>query len=139
MKDSKSLSSTEVDRIAEAVLKKIDGEPTKTDDDETGWYPGKYASTFIERVTEGATRGGASAIQDDLRLIGERFFERNAIYKTKLQKGSRVAVPEAEIETLGIEDGQTLQVTPVHRPRGFRGFEECSNALLKTRFGHYDG
>lgn len=111
MKDSKELSEDEIDRIAEAVLQKLDeGSENTKDQDEEGWYPGKYSSKFIERVSEGAAKGRATAIQDDLRRVGERFFERNAIYKTKVQKAGRVAIPEAELEVLGLEGGETVQV-----------------------------
>lgn len=110
-KDSRSLTEEEVDRIAESVLQKIseeDQEPHNEDQD--GWYPGKYASMFVEQVTKGATHGQATAIQDDLRKVGERFFQRNAIYKTNIQKAGRVAVPDPEMEVLGLEGGETVQV-----------------------------
>lgn len=111
VQDSEELSDSEIDQIAEAALERL-GETeseVETNRDEQ-WYLGKYASKFIERVTEGAARGRATAIQDDLRRVGERFFERNAIYKTNVQQAGRVAIPEAEMDTLGLEGGETVQV-----------------------------
>jgi len=113
MKDSRSLTDEEEDRIAERVIEKLgqEGRPREESrQDEEGWYLGKYASEFVERVAEGASSGQATAIQDDLRRVGERFFKRNAIYKTKVQKAGRVAIPEAEQETLGLDGGQTVQI-----------------------------
>lgn len=111
MKDSESLSEDEIDQIADAVIRKLGEESgDKARDDEEGWYPGKIMSKVVERVSEGATRGRATAIQDDLRRVGERFFNRNAIYKTKVQKSGRVAIPEAEMETLDLQGGEVVQV-----------------------------
>lgn len=117
-----NLSEEDVDRIAGEVADRLAGERPEPAESEawypgkyiSGWYPGKYAEKFINGV-RGADQGIAPAIQDNLRTVGQRFAERNAVYKTKLQKGGRIVVPDAEIETLGLEDGDTLQVvlTPV--------------------------
>jgi hypothetical protein len=108
-----NLSEEDVDRIAGEVADRLARERPEPAESE-GWYPGKYAEKFINGV-RGADQGIAPAIQDNLRTVGQRFAERNAVYKAKLQKGGRIVVPDAEIETLGLEDGDTLQVvlTPV--------------------------
>ncbi len=43
--------------------------------------------------------------------------DRKSVYKTQLQKGGRIAVPDPEIEALGLDPGDTLQVVvyPVDR------------------------
>ncbi len=43
--------------------------------------------------------------------------DRKSVYKTQLQKGGRIAVPDPEIEALGLDPGDTLQVViyPVGR------------------------
>jgi hypothetical protein len=123
-----NLSEEDVDRIAGNVAERLAGdrpEPAESAGWYPGkylseWYPGKYASMFLNGV-RGGEQGIAPAIQDNLRTVGQRFAERNAVYKTKLQKGGRIVVPDAEIETLELEDGDTLQVvlTPVgnaHEP-----------------------
>lgn len=43
-------------------------------------------------------------------VIGPGDTRSKAVYKTQLQKGGRIAVPDAEIEALGLEPGDTLQV-----------------------------
>jgi hypothetical protein len=42
--------------------------------------------------------------------IGPGDTSEKAVYKTQLQKGGRVAVPDAEMDALGLEPGDTLQV-----------------------------
>ena len=42
--------------------------------------------------------------------IGPGDSQEKAVYKTQLQKGGRVAVPDTEIESLDLEPGDTLQV-----------------------------
>jgi len=43
-------------------------------------------------------------------VVGPGDSREKAVYKTQLQKGGRVAVPDAEIEALGLDPGDTLQV-----------------------------
>jgi hypothetical protein len=43
-------------------------------------------------------------------VIGPDDAREKAVYKTQLQKGGRVAVPDTEIEALDLEPGDTLQV-----------------------------
>lgn len=43
-------------------------------------------------------------------VVGPDDAREKAVYKTQLQKGGRVAVPDTEMEALGLDPGDTLQV-----------------------------
>jgi hypothetical protein len=63
--------------------------------------------TGLERAIEAleGTNGQTEGV-----VVGPGDTGGKAVYKTQLQKGGRVAVPDAEVETLGVEPGDTLQV-----------------------------
>jgi hypothetical protein len=57
--------------------------------------------------------------QQQFRSALLTFSSRNAIFKTRIQSGGRISIPEAERATLGIEEGDIIQVIlyPVKRSR----------------------
>ena len=55
------------------------------------------------------TTSQLDAAQDFLTVM-QRFTQLNAMFKTVVQSGGRISIPEAERRTLGIEDGELVQV-----------------------------
>ena len=54
--------------------------------------------------------GDLLRIQDDLRIALFTIVSNNAIFKTKVQSGGRISIPEAERDILGIKEGDIVQV-----------------------------
>ena len=54
--------------------------------------------------------GDLQQIQDELRTVIFTVARNNAIFKTKVQRGGRISIPEAERDVLGIEEGDIVQV-----------------------------
>lgn len=67
----------------------------------------------LDRLADTLERSldGGPARSPPPRPAGPDLGRERAVYKTQLQKGGRVAVPDAEIEALDLEPGDTLQVT----------------------------
>ena len=106
MKDSKRLSENQIDEIATEVVRRL-RDSDSVEEHSNGWYPGKYAEGFIKCISD------SSDSEVRFRTNGKSdvdHFQQTAIYKSKLQKGGRIAVPEVEMETIGIEPGDALQV-----------------------------
>lgn len=82
---------------------------------EPGWYPGKYASEIVTRLSS----MGDDTQKKNLRTSTEREssepeFEINpdqqAVYKAVLGDNGAVTIPEAEMSALDLEEGQLLQI-----------------------------
>jgi len=54
--------------------------------------------------------GGFPNLQEQLREALLTFTEKNAVFKTKVQRGGRISIPEAERAVLGIDEGDIVQV-----------------------------
>lgn len=65
-----------------------------------------FGGVLMERLLS----GDMGDIQDRLRKALLSVSERNAVFKTKVQSGGRISVPEAEREALGINEGDIIQV-----------------------------
>ncbi|RJT04381.1 AbrB/MazE/SpoVT family DNA-binding domain-containing protein [Halococcus sp. IIIV-5B] len=98
-----------------------------TDEDETMWPPAVWARQFqeaseqaVERQTEFAQQlfnangaGPSSLPEMAASTMG------TATFKTRVQSGGRISIPDAEREALDIEEGDIVQtvVIPVKRNR----------------------
>ena len=54
--------------------------------------------------------GDILKIQEELRNVLFTIARNNAIFKTKVQRGGRISIPEAERDVLGISEGDIVQV-----------------------------
>ena len=54
--------------------------------------------------------GGFPNLQEQMREALLTFTEKNAVFKTKVQRGGRISIPEAERDVLGIDEGDIVQV-----------------------------
>ena len=54
--------------------------------------------------------GGFPNLQEQVREALLTFTEKNAVFKTKVQRGGRISIPEAERDVLGIDEGDIVQV-----------------------------
>lgn len=106
MKDSQRLSENQIDEIATEVVRRL-SDLDSAEKNSNGWYPGKYAEEFIKCISGSSDREVRSRTNGKSDVDQ---FQQTAIYKSKLQKGGRIAVPEVEMETIGIEPGDALQV-----------------------------
>jgi AbrB family looped-hinge helix DNA binding protein len=64
------------------------------------------SSPLLERLMS----GGFPNLQEQMREALLTFTEKNAVFKTKVQRGGRISIPEAERDVLGIEEGDIVQV-----------------------------
>jgi len=63
-------------------------------------------SLLLERLMS----GGFPNLQEQMREALLTFTEKNAVFKTKVQRGGRISIPEAERDVLGINEGDIVQV-----------------------------
>jgi len=63
-------------------------------------------SLLLERLMS----GGFPNLQEQVREALLTFTEKNAVFKTKVQRGGRISIPEAERDVLGINEGDIVQV-----------------------------
>ena len=63
-------------------------------------------SLLLERLMS----GGFPNLQEQVREALLTFTEKNAVFKTKVQRGGRISIPEAERDVLGIDEGDIVQV-----------------------------
>ncbi len=63
-------------------------------------------SLLLERLLS----GGFPNLQEQVREALLTFTEKNAVFKTKVQRGGRISIPEAERDVLGIDEGDIVQV-----------------------------
>jgi len=99
-----------------------------TEDDDTPlWSPAMLAESF-QQATEQTQKAqqqalqqflsaGASAPGFDMNQLGA--MSQMAMFKTRVQSGGRISIPDAEREALDIEEGDIVQtvVVPVKRNR----------------------
>lgn len=98
-----------------------------TDEDEPTWPPALWAEQFqeageqaVEQQTEFAKQllgAGGSGVSSLSQLAASSV--GTATFKTRVQSGGRISIPDAERETLDIEEGDIVQtvVIPVKRNR----------------------
>jgi hypothetical protein len=105
-----SLAALRNDVEREAVMAAI-GEMAVSDRFETP--RDRNPTSTAEAATSGLDYAGIirKTVEEALEQPREPVdHESTAIYKTQLQKGGRIAVPEAEIRALDLDPGDTLQV-----------------------------
>jgi type II secretory pathway pseudopilin PulG len=80
----------------------------------------KQQQQALQQLLTGATGATASATPD-LGNLSEQLgtMSQMATFKTRVQSGGRISIPDAEREALDIEDGDIVQtvVVPVKRKR----------------------
>jgi len=54
--------------------------------------------------------GGFPNLQEQVREALLTFTEKNAVFKTKVQRGGRISIPEADRDVPGIDEGDIVQV-----------------------------
>lgn len=77
----------------------------------------KSVLPFRGILLEKFLRSDLRDLQNQVRSILVSISRRNAIFKTKVQRGGRISIPEAERDSLGISEGDIVQVIlyPVKR------------------------
>jgi hypothetical protein len=93
------------------------------DDDTVAWPPMMKA---FQQATEQASRQQQELFQQMLGgssnpALGSQLgaMSQMAMFKTRVQSGGRISIPDAEREALGIEEGDIVQtvVVPIKRTR----------------------
>jgi hypothetical protein len=81
---------------------------------ETGEQAVETQQELLRQVLGAGTRSGAGM---DMNQLGA--MSQTATFKTRVQSGGRISIPDAERETLDIEEGDIVQavVFPVKRKR----------------------
>lgn len=98
-----------------------------TDEDEATWPPALWAKQFqeaseqaVEQQTKVAEQlfGASGSGFSSLSQLGAMSMG-TATFKTRVQSGGRISIPDAEREALDIEEGDIVQtvVIPVKRNR----------------------
>lgn len=84
-------------------------------DNSTGSLFDAVPDETLGRIIKQAVSTGLGDLQNQGRIVVERFFKRNAIFAAKVQQNNRINIPQAEVEKLDIEPGEVVQVvlTPV--------------------------
>jgi hypothetical protein len=107
---------------------------TEDDDDGAMWPPAMFAQQFQEagekaaeqqadfvRQLWNASSGSGMSGMSDMGLPGLAASSMGtATFKTRVQSGGRISIPDAERNALDIEEGDIVQtvVVPVKRDRG---------------------
>ncbi|QLD85841.1 AbrB/MazE/SpoVT family DNA-binding domain-containing protein [Natronomonas halophila] len=80
----------------------------------------KQQQQALQQLLTGAT-GATTSATPDLGNLSEQLgtMSQMATFKTRVQSGGRISIPDAEREALDIEDGDIVQtvVVPVKRKR----------------------
>ncbi|WP_154020818.1 MULTISPECIES: hypothetical protein [unclassified Haloarcula] len=97
-----------VTQLAESEI--LDREGT-----EPGWYPGKYASEIVNRLSNMGSNPekGSSGSAPQIGITGSEFQvnpDQQAVYKAVLGNDGEISIPEAERSALNLEQGQLMQV-----------------------------
>jgi hypothetical protein len=99
---------------------------TRDDDDGSRTFPFPFPRQFQDAGEEAVERqmelfeqfmsAGSGGGFDGFSQLGAMSMG-TAMFKTRVQSGGRISIPDAERETLGIEDGDIVQtiVIPVKR------------------------
>jgi len=78
-----------------------------------GWYPGKYLSEVVERLSNrssGMDRSAPTAVESTQQAGTSVDPDTQAVFKTVLKQDGTVTIPEAEIAALNLTEGELLQV-----------------------------
>ncbi len=105
------------------ALKPPDGDETMDESDGPTWPPAMFARGFQQASEDAMDRqqeffrqlmGGDSTMPSQLGAMSQM-----AMFKTRVQSGGRISIPDAEREALDIEEGDIVQtvVIPVKRNR----------------------
>jgi len=70
----------------------------------------KEEDSSTSLLLEKLLSGGFPNLQEQVREALHTFTEKNAVFKTKVQRGGRISIPEAERDVLGIDEGDIVQV-----------------------------
>lgn len=83
----------------------------------TGSIVAQIPDDILGQLAKRAVATSMTDVQDEVRDLGKNFLQRNGLFTAKVQTKRRVTIPKAEIEKLGIEEGDLVQVaiTPVER------------------------
>jgi|AntDeeMinimDraft_4_1070355.scaffolds.fasta_scaffold05818_2 hypothetical protein len=95
-----------VTQLAEAQI--LDRDVT-----DPGWYPGKYLSEVVERLSNrssGMDRSAPTAVESTQQAGTSVDPDTQAVFKTVLKQDGTVTIPEAEIAALNLTEGELLQV-----------------------------
>jgi len=97
-----------VTQLAESEI--LDREGT-----EPGWYPGKYASEIVNRLSNmgGSTQKEGYGSSPREKITESEFQvnpDQQAVYKTVLGEDGKITIPEAERSALNLEQGELMQV-----------------------------
>lgn len=94
------------------------------DSDEMAWPPALWGKQLQEMSEEAAEQqlnlfrqfasatSGAGANVNPLSQLGSMGMG-TAVFKTRVQSGGRISIPDAERETLGIEEGDIVQTVVI--------------------------
>lgn len=61
-------------------------------------------------ILDSILSGDIANTQEQFRAVLMTLMENNAIFKTKVQRGGRISIPEAERDVMGISEGDIVQV-----------------------------
>jgi hypothetical protein len=97
-----------VTQLAESEI--LDREGT-----EPGWYPGKYASEIVSRLSNMGREtqkgnSGISSREGGRELEFQVNPDQQAVYKAVIGEDGGISIPEAERSALNLEQGQLMQV-----------------------------
>jgi len=91
-------------------------------DDDFQWPPAAFADQFRAASESAAEQqfelwkqwlsvNGETSL-DDLSTFGAKSLE-TAVFKTRVQSGGRISIPDVEREALGIEEGDIVQTVVI--------------------------
>jgi hypothetical protein len=100
------------------------------DSDDLPWPPSLFADEFREASEEAidrqmdlyrrmlaASTGSARRSSPDLSDLSRASMD-TAVFKTRVQSGGRISIPDAEREALGIDEGDLVQAFIIPIPKG---------------------
>ncbi len=89
-----------------------------TDENDAQWPPALFASQLQEATETAAEQqldlfrtllsAGGRSDAGDISALGSMSV-RTAVFKTRVQSGGRISIPDAEREALDIDDGDLVQ------------------------------
>ncbi len=91
------------------------------EDDATTWTPAAFARQFQESSEDAAERqmelfqqfaGAGGSGFDGFSGLGSMSMG-TAVFKTRVQSGGRISIPDAEREALGIDEGDIVQTVVI--------------------------
>ena len=99
----------------ETVTQLAEGQILEKENTDPGWYPGKYMSEVISRLSDSDTtteRASSNLPTNRSRSTPRRSvdLDTQAVFKTRLGREGQITIPEAEIEALDLDDEELIQV-----------------------------